>query len=119
MIQKNGKGDINLPLPKLHDSNKVIIIPQTRGFDSGNCLICQVGQLKRQSTKLTYSNDQDLKESSSSFDKLCSNCLSAIKRGITHDRSQATKFENLKKMVVTDSRSAEKIEKGILSTGHN
>ena len=57
MIQQHGKGDKNLPLPKQHDYNKVIIRPQTRGFDSCNCLICQVGQLKGNSTKLTFSTD--------------------------------------------------------------
>ena len=36
MIQKHGKGDRNLPLPKLRDYNKVIIRPHTRGFDSCN-----------------------------------------------------------------------------------
>ena len=70
MIQKHGKGDRNLPLPEPNDYNKVIIRPQTRGLDSCNNLICQVGQLKGHSTKLTFSTDQDLKESSSSFDKL-------------------------------------------------
>ena len=72
-------------------------------------VICQVGQLKGRSTKLTFSTDQDFKESSSCFDKLCSNCLSVVKRGTTHDCSQATKFENLKKMIASDSRTAEKI----------
>ena len=43
IIQKNGKEDRNLPLPKLHDYNKMVIRPQTSGFDSCNCLICQVG----------------------------------------------------------------------------
>ena len=62
IIQKHGKGDRNLPLPKLHDYNKVIVRPQTRGFDSCNFLICQVGQLNGHSTKLTFSTDQDLKD---------------------------------------------------------
>ena len=68
-----------LPLPKLNEYNKVVIRPQARGFDSCNFLICQVGQLKGHSTKLTFLTDQDLKESSTSFDKQCSNCLSAVK----------------------------------------
>ena len=80
MIQKHGKGVRNLPLPKLLDFSNVIIRQQTRAFDSCNCLICQVGQLKRHSTKLTFSTDQDLKESSSSFDEICSNFLSVIER---------------------------------------
>ena len=84
---KDGKGDRNLPLPKLQDYFKVIIRSQTRRFDSCNCLICQVGQLKGHSTKLTFSSNQDLKELSSSFDTLCSNCLRAVKKGITHDCS--------------------------------
>ena len=72
-------------------------------------VIFQVGQLKKHSTKLTFSTDQDLIESLCSFGKLCSNCLSAVKRGVTHDCSEATKFENLKKIIATDSRTAEKI----------
>ena len=56
-----------------------------------------------------------MKESSSSFDKLCSNCLSAVKRRITHDCSLATKFENLKKMIATDSRTAEKIASSVIT----
>ena len=115
MIQKHGKGDINLPLPKLLDYYTVITRLQTRGFGSGNCLICQVGQLKGHSNKLTFSADQDLKESSSSFDKICSNCLSAVKRGITHNCSQATKFKNLMKMIATDSRTAEKIASSVIT----
>ena len=70
MVQKHGKGDRNLPLPKPHDYNKVIIRPKTRRLDSCNCLICQVGKLKGHSTKLTFLTNQDLKETSSSFDKL-------------------------------------------------
>ena len=122
IIQKHGKGGRNLPLPKLHDYNEVIIRPQSRGFDSCNCLICKFGQLKGHFTKLTFSTDQDLKESSNSFYKLCLNCLSVVKKEVTHNCSQTTKFENLKKMITTDSRTAEKIcnnSKGILSTGHN
>ena len=115
MIQKHGKGDRNLPLPKLYDYKKLIIRPQTREFDSCNCLICKVAHLKGHSTKLTFSSNQDLKESSSSFDKLCSNCLNGVKRGIAHDCSQATKFENLKKMIATDSRTAEKISSSVIT----
>ena len=114
IIQKYGKGDRNLPLPKLYNYKKMIIRPQTRGFDSCNCLICQVGQLKEHSTKLTFSTNQDLKESSSSFDKLCLNCLSVVKRGVTHDCSQANKFENLKKMIATDSKTPEKIASSVI-----
>ena len=56
-----------------------------------------------------------MKEYSSSFNKLCSNCLSAVKRGITHDCSQATKFKNLKKIISTDSRTAEKIAASVIT----
>ena len=115
MVQKHGKGDRNFPLPKPHDYNKVIIRPKTRRLDSCNCLICQVGKLKGHSTKLTFLTNQDLKETSSSFDKLCSNCLSVVKRGITHVCSQTTKYENLKKMIATDSRTAEKFASSVIT----
>ena len=111
MIQKHDNGDRNLPLPKLYDYKKLIIRPQTREFDSCNCLICKVAHLKGHFTKLTFSTNQDLKETSSSFDKLCSNCLNVVKRGIAHDCSQAIKFENLKKMIAT----AEKILSSVIT----
>ena len=86
-------------------------------------------RILRETTKRTFykafSTGQDFKGSSSSFDELWLNCLCVVKRGVTHDSLEATKFEVLKKMIATDSRTAEKYAslcnnlKGILSTRHN
>ena len=65
--------------------------------------------------KAHFFNGSRFKGSSSSFNKIWLNCLSVAKRGVTHDSSQATKFEDLKKMVVTDSRTAEKYTSSVIT----
>ena len=112
-LQKRDSGQINAELPQLYDFQAIKIVRRTTDC---SCLICQIGRSKFNHTHPSVSSVPSSSQQSSSQtqDRLCSLCLTVIRKGFPHQCTKAAKFDNLKKIVQTDSRAGEKLAASVI-----
>ena len=107
--KKNGE---NVSLPLMFQFETIKVRSSTREQDC-DCLICQIGHLKSyEKHPLETSSEHS---QSSSNQKRCSECLSILGKGISHNCSDFSFRENMRKLAMRDSLVSEQIAASVVT----